>query len=124
MYDAHIGFCHDGEFEIHQVIVIFVNAARQRILNRHDGARGAALFQTAKQVLKPHTGKNFHVSSAKLAGGFLAEDSALALDSNDFRTAPHRLTPSHRRTSGSAIPIRSRTRSTLWSTMSITVCGL
>ncbi len=90
MYDAHAGFGHNGQFEIHQMVVIFVNAARQRVLDRHNGARRAPLLQTAEQVFKPHTGKNFHVSSAELASGFLAEGAAFALEGDDF--AARRLT--------------------------------
>src|SRR6516165_4601031 len=98
MHDPHISFRHDREFEIHQVVVIFVDTARQRVLNRNDGACRTPLLQSMEQILKPYTGKDFNVSAAKLAGGFFAESAALALECDDLRTSPHRPTPSQRRT--------------------------
>src|ERR1017187_2949573 len=123
VYDAYAGFGHDGELVIHQMVVILMHAAGEGIFDGHHGAGGAAVFQSAEEVLKAHAGKHFHVRTAQSAGGFLAEGAALALERNHGAAGAHRSTPSQRRTAGSGRPIKSSTRSTLWSTTSITVCG-
>ena len=40
VHDAHAGFGHDGQFEIHQVVVVFVDAAGEGVFDGHDGAGG------------------------------------------------------------------------------------
>src|ERR1019366_679021 len=123
VHDAHAGFGHDGQFEVHQMVVVLMDAAGEGVLDGHHGAGGAAILDAAEEVFKTRTGKHFGVGAAELAGGLLAEGAALALEGDDWAAGAHRVTPSQRRTRGSGRPRRSRMRSTLVSTRSSTVCG-
>src|ERR1017187_5333018 len=121
--DAHAGFGHDGQFEVHQVVVVLMDAAGEGVFDGHDGARGGAVLDGAEDVLKTGTGEHFSGRAAELAGGLLAEGATLPLEGDDGAAGAHRVTPSQRRTLRSGRPSRSRTRSTLVSTRSSTVCG-
>src|ERR1017187_10352538 len=122
VYDAHAGFGHDGQFEVHQVVVVLMDAAGEGIFDGHDGASGATVLDGAEDVFKTGTGEHFG-AGAELPGGLLAEGTALPLEGNDGAASAHRATPSQRRTRRSGRPMRSRTRSMLVSTRSSTVCG-
>src|SRR5215468_12159727 len=105
------------------MVVILVYAASECVLDRHYGTRGTPFLQIAEEVLKPCTGKDFSVGAAQIASRLFTECATLSLK-GDYLLAPsHFFTPFQRRTSASATPIRSITRSTLWSTISITVRG-
>src|SRR5674476_1700360 len=83
VHDAHAGFGHNGEFEIHQMVIILVDAASEGVLDGHDGAGGGAILDAAEDVFKARTGEHFGVGAAELAGGLLAEGAALALERDD-----------------------------------------
>src|ERR1035437_9739195 len=83
VHDAHAGFGHDGQFEVHQVVVVLVHAAGEGVLGGHHGAGGAAVLDAAEDVFKTRTGKNPDVGAAELAGGLLAEGAALPLKRDD-----------------------------------------
>src|ERR1017187_4130415 len=123
VHDAHAGFGHDGQFEVHQMVVVLVDAAGQGVFDGHDGAEGGAFLDAAKDIFKTRTGEDFDVGAAETAGGLLAEGAALPLERDEAPAGAHRDTPSRRRTRGSGKPMRSRTRSMLLSTMSSTDCG-
>jgi hypothetical protein len=42
--DAHAGFGHDGQFEVHQVVIVLVDAAGERVLDRHHRAGRPAVL--------------------------------------------------------------------------------
>src|ERR1019366_4177289 len=121
--DAHAGFGHDGQFEVHQVVVVLMDAAGESVFDGHDCARGGGVLDGAEDVFKTGTGEHFGAWAAELAGGLLAEGAPLPLKGDDGAAGAHRVTPSQRRTRGSGRPMRSRTRSMLVSTRSSTVCG-
>src|SRR5262245_8385053 len=103
------------------MIVIFVNASGQRVLDRDHGAGGAPFLERAEEIFETLAGQNIHVMSQELARGLFAEGAALALEGNRLMRLLHRDAPSQRRASAEGSPMRSSTRSMLWSTMSITV---
>src|ERR1035437_9112551 len=131
MHDAHIGLGHNGQLEVHQVVVILVHRPRQRILDRHHRSGRAALLYGAEDVFEAFAWQNGNSRSKQFAGGFFTEGAARSLKGNRRRGRclgpagfhTHFSAPSHLRTWASGVPIRSRTRSMVWSTLSITVWG-
>src|SRR5689334_6666437 len=105
-----------------QVVVILVHRAGQRVLDRHYGARGAALLQRAEHVFETRARQHFDAAAEQFARGLFAERASFALECDPLFAMFHRA-PSHRRAFAAGKPIRSRTRSTLWSTISMTLSG-
>src|SRR6478672_8296726 len=105
-----------------QVIVVLMNRPGKGVFDGYHGARGPAIFQAAKNILEAFAGKDGGLLPYKFPCGFLAKRPACTLKGDQGRTL-HFAAPSQRRTCASAIPIKSNTRSILWSTMSNTVCG-
>ena len=85
MHDAHTGFGHNGQLEIHQVIVILVHRPGQRILDGHHRSGGAALLHGAEDVFEAFAWQNGNTRSQQVAGGFFAEGAARSLKGNRHR---------------------------------------
>src|ERR1039458_2558752 len=105
--DAHVGFGYDGQFEVHQVVVVLMDAPGEGIFDGHDRARSAAVLDAPEDVFKTGTGEHFGAWAAELAGGLLAEGAPLPLEGDDGAAGAHPVTPSQRRTRGSGRPMRS-----------------
>src|ERR1039458_6800966 len=64
--DAHAGFGHDGQFEVHQVVVVLIDATGESVFDGHYRARGGAVLDGAEDVLKTGTGQHFGGGAAEL----------------------------------------------------------
>src|SRR5579872_4239498 len=115
VHDAHAALPHDGQLEIHQVVVILVHRPSQSILDWHGSARCPASFDGAENVFEAGARHHRDFWTGQSPGGLFAEGPALALESDGpgSGTATHFAGPSHLRTPASGIPIRSSTLSTL-----------
>src|SRR6185437_1934996 len=102
------------------MIVVFVDGPGEGVFDRDHRARRPAVLDAAKNILEPGAGKHFDIGSEKPPGRLLAKSAAFPLKSNRFRRF-HRSGPSQRRASWAGRPMRSRTRSTVLSTISSTV---
>src|ERR1035441_4194532 len=89
VHDAHAGFGHDRQFEVHQVVIVLVDAACQGVFDGHHGARGAAVLDATEDVFKARTREHLDVRAAELAGGLLAEGAALPLECDRRGGRPH-----------------------------------
>ena len=122
--DAHAGLRHDRKLISDQVVVVFVDRTGQGVLDGHHRPGGAPVLEALEEVLEPWARQDLHSRTQQFARGLLAESAALSLKSDWAGSALHFVLPSQRRTPASGRPMRSSARSTLWSTRSITVCGL
>src|ERR1022692_708278 len=129
MNNPHAGFRDNRKFVVHQMVVILVDRSRQRVFDGDHRTRGAPGFQAEEQLFEAFTRQNRRVGASQLARGFLAEGAPRALEGDGSGILLlhcellHSAAPCQRRACASGMPSRSRTRSTLWSTRSMTVCG-
>ena len=79
MGDANACLADDGHFIEEQMIVVFVHAAVESVLDRDNRVRSAAFFHRAKHFLKHGAGKDLHVRAEQFARSGMTERAGLAL---------------------------------------------
>jgi hypothetical protein len=66
------------------MIVVFVYAAVQRILDGDDGVRDFSRFQAAKHIFKPLAGRNVDMGAEQFAGSRMAKRAGLSLKGDEL----------------------------------------
>lgn len=79
--DADIGFRDDLVIVVQQMIIVFMDRAVERVLDRNHRCVATARAKRGEHFIKPLARNNLHPRAKKLNDGFMAKRSGLALKS-------------------------------------------
>src|SRR4051794_2148827 len=119
-----MSFSDDFQMKMQQMVVVLVNGAMQSVLDRDHGCIYFFVRESPKHMFKLLTRNYAYGFPQKTIDGHLAESTLLPLDRYPGRPHASSFASScHRFASVAGTPSKSSTRSTLVSTISITLSG-